>query len=332
LTESADRDEYADHFNPREYLRQYYSLPQLAADDADLFRTLCGWLKQTGRVYPTALDVGCGPTIHNSFALAPYADRIDLADYLPANLVEVEKWLRTDPDAHDWKPLFRGVLEHEGTPLDRLEERTQQYRSKVTQLRHCDLRRASPLGEPAQYDLVTSFFCAECVASDRDEWEMIVGRILDMVNTRTDGGWYSSPTCGIAADTASSAGSSILSPWTKATSPICSPVTGSVASEPLPFPHPTGSTTGSTPSDWPSQREAGSGAIFFAAMRNCVRYRVLGRSFPSVPIVEDDFYRVLKRHGFAPASTRITAVPAPDWIDDGFDQIILVSAIREPPP
>jgi hypothetical protein len=68
--------------------------------------------------------------------------------------------------------------------------------------------------------------------------------------------------------------------------------------------------------------------VFFAAMRNCERYRVLGRTFPSVPVTEDDFRDVLSRHGFAPSDIRAVAVPAPDWAADGFDQICLVSATR----
>lgn len=182
------RDRYEIEFDPKQYLQQYYSLPQLAADDAELFRNLCGWLRQNGRQYATALDIGCGPTIHNSFALAPYVQRIDLADYLPANLVEIRKWLDAQSDAHHWDPLFHGVLEQEGTDPARLEERKLQYRSRIGELHRCDLRWPDPLGQRANYDLVTSFFCAECVASDRDEWEVMISRIISLVSSTQSGG------------------------------------------------------------------------------------------------------------------------------------------------
>jgi hypothetical protein len=177
----ADDDPYLIAFDPREYLRQYYSRPQLAADDADLMRTLTGWLREGGRTYPEAVDVGCGPTIHNSFAFSPYAERIDLADYLPGNLAEIRKWLDRDPDAHDWEPLFRGVLNEAGGNLDTLTALTEQYRSRVRRLLDCDLRRDDPLGEPAGYDLVTSFFCAECVATSKTEWSRVMARLLGLV-------------------------------------------------------------------------------------------------------------------------------------------------------
>lgn len=181
MADPRNPDEYVDFFDPRRYLRQYYSLPQLAADDADLFRTFAAWLRNTGRTFATALDFGCGPTIHNTFAVAPYAERIDLADYLPANLAEVRKWLDGAADAHDWDALFRGVLACEGTDATQLDARKALYRSRVGALRLCDLRRRDPLGEPAQYDLVTSFFCAECVAGTTAEWQTMIARILGLL-------------------------------------------------------------------------------------------------------------------------------------------------------
>jgi hypothetical protein len=45
----------------------------------------------------------------------------------------------------------------------------------------CDLLRPNPLGIAAIYDLVTSFFCAECVTQDRTEWEQVVSRLAGLV-------------------------------------------------------------------------------------------------------------------------------------------------------
>lgn len=174
-------DRYASAFDPREYLRQYYSRPQLAADDADLMRTLTSWLRDRGRTFGEAIDVGCGPTLHNTFAVAPYAEQVDLADYVPGNLAEVRHWLDRHPDAHDWDPLFRGVLACAGVGPEQLAARKELYRSRVRGLLTCDLRRADPLGRPAGYDLVTSFFCAECVAASPAEWREAMARLLGLV-------------------------------------------------------------------------------------------------------------------------------------------------------
>ncbi|MEJ7593821.1 MAG: guanitoxin biosynthesis pre-guanitoxin forming N-methyltransferase GntF [Planctomycetaceae bacterium] len=254
MRDPAESDEYADFFDPHEYLRQYYSLPQLAQDDARLFQSLTAWLKQQDRMFATALDLGCGPTIHNTFAIAPYVQHLDLADYLPANLAEIRHWLDDAPDAHNWDPLFRGVLQCQGVDANQLPARKALFRARIGKLRHCDLHWGEPLGEPMQYDLVTSFFCVECVADSTEQWQSFMSRLLGLVRP--------------------------------------------------------------------------GGAIFLAAVRNAERYRVLGRWFRTVPINEYDLKQIMIEHGFSPPLIHAQAVPAPDWADDGFDHICLVSATR----
>lgn len=184
---NTDEDAYRQRFDPREYLRQYYSLPTLSRDDAAMLRTLSHWLRSSARHYERALDFGCGPTLHYSFAVAPWAAQIDLADYLPANLAEIRGWLDERPGSHDWDALLRGVIECEGERPERLSERKLHYRSRVHRLVPCDLRREQPLADrDPQYDLVTSFFCSECVAGSAPEWEVFLGRILDLVRPGGD--------------------------------------------------------------------------------------------------------------------------------------------------
>ena len=48
------------------------------------------------------------------FALVPKAAEIHLAEYLPANRAEAERWLRGDADAHDWRAFTRETLRLEG--------------------------------------------------------------------------------------------------------------------------------------------------------------------------------------------------------------------------
>ncbi|MFO0878147.1 MAG: guanitoxin biosynthesis pre-guanitoxin forming N-methyltransferase GntF [Gemmataceae bacterium] len=255
MTESTGIDLYTAAFNPRNYLRQYYSTPHLTADDSTLLQCLCGWLERSGHIFSAALDLGCGPTVHYSFAISPYAHRIDLADYLPANLAEIRRWLDNHSDAHDWDALFRGVLACQGVNPDvELERRKALYRSRVSTLLTCDLRHPNPLGRSAEYDLVTSFFCCECIAADRDDWKSIMGRILSLVRP--------------------------------------------------------------------------GGSVFFASMRDCRQYAILGRWFPSTPVTEQDFWDVFTLYGFEVPLISVRAVAAPAWVEDGFDHIIVASATR----
>ena len=57
---------------------------------------------------------GVGPTLHHVFLTAGTAAEIHLAEYLPANLREIERWLVGAPDAHDWRPFVEYTLECEG--------------------------------------------------------------------------------------------------------------------------------------------------------------------------------------------------------------------------
>lgn len=187
MVDADGKDRYRQRFDPRNYLRQYYSLPHLSQDDAAMFRMLAAWLRRGVRQYATALDFGCGPVLHSSFALAPWAARIDLADYLQENLAEIQLWIDETPGCHDWDALLRGVLECEGRAPEQLPFRKQQYRSRLGEMLPCDLRLDPPIANRAEgYELVTSFFCAECVGTTVSDWEQCVARIASLVKPGGD--------------------------------------------------------------------------------------------------------------------------------------------------
>jgi len=168
------------HFDPREYLRQYYTLPEVSDDEAAIFRFIAE--KFAGvPVVDCGLEFGCGPTIHHAFGLANAAREWHLAEYLPGNRDEVQKWLTAAADAHDWDPQLRGILEIEGRPAE-LESRKALLRERVSELLPCNLFRDPPIDEPRGYDLVTSFFTAECLGGTMAEWETYMARILKLVN------------------------------------------------------------------------------------------------------------------------------------------------------
>lgn len=172
--------DYDRGFNPREYLAQYYSTAELADDDLAIFQFVKETFKWGGRMFSRAIEVGCGPTVHHAFALAPFVCELHLAEYLPGNLDQVKKWLAREQDAHDWDPLLRGVLAVEGGG-DNLEARKQLLRRVVTRTLPCDLRRDDPTGAGGDYDLVASFYTAECIGRTTTEWEAYVGRVLALV-------------------------------------------------------------------------------------------------------------------------------------------------------
>lgn len=183
MPESDKPADYDRTFDPAAYLRQFYSAPVVSDDEAVMFGGIEETVKRGGRLFPRALEVGCGPTLHHAFALAPLVGELHLAEYLPGNRAEVGKWLDGAPAAHDWDVYFRGVLAAEGDAAGAaLGERKRLLREKVTALLPCDLRAPSPLGSEGGYDLVVSFYTAEAVGGTLAEWEAMTGRILDLVS------------------------------------------------------------------------------------------------------------------------------------------------------
>ena len=129
---------------------------------------------------------GVGPTMHHTFLATGAASEIHLAEYLPANRREIERWLAGAPDAHDWRPFVEYTLTCEGvvrpTP-EQVSEREAQVRAKVTALLPADVRRDDPLGGrgDAPYATVISAYCADSATSDAATWERYMQRIAGLV-------------------------------------------------------------------------------------------------------------------------------------------------------
>jgi hypothetical protein len=116
------------------------------------------------------------------FLAAPKASEIHLADYLPANLEEIERWRARDPGAHHWRAFVRYTLECEGhaAPADEeIARREQLTRSKITRLLQVDARR--PVGLDQRYATVISAYCADSATDDRATWATLMANITGLV-------------------------------------------------------------------------------------------------------------------------------------------------------
>jgi hypothetical protein len=183
LTQQADP--YLVQWDPRAYLRQYYSTPYLPDDSQAVLQFLIEQLRQRRQtLFDKAIEFGCGPTLYNAMAIAPHVRELHLADYLPANLHEIRHWLDNEPGAHDWRFYVRGILEMEtgGPPTDQqVADREAELRRKAAGLHTADIRQRNPLGAPQSFDLVASFFCIEAVSSDHRDWETFMRNLAGLV-------------------------------------------------------------------------------------------------------------------------------------------------------
>jgi hypothetical protein len=162
---------------PAEYLADYYA--KVEPDERETIAYFVDAMRHTERDVPI-LFYGVGPTLHHVFLAAPAASEIHVADYLPANLREIERWLASEEGAHDWRPFVAYTLTCEGTDptARRIEEREALTRAKITRLLHADARDPEPLGA---YATVVSAYCADSATDDRAVWRTYMSHITGAV-------------------------------------------------------------------------------------------------------------------------------------------------------
>jgi hypothetical protein len=164
---------------PREYLADYYRVVE--PDERETIAFFADAMKQAP-AGEAVLVFGTGPTLHHVFLAAPKASEIHLADYLRANLEEIERWRTRDPAAHDWRAFVRYTLECEGLTAPTAEDITRREeltRSKITRLLKVDARRPVPLDQ--RYATVISAYCADSATDDRATWETLMANITGLV-------------------------------------------------------------------------------------------------------------------------------------------------------
>lgn len=168
---------------PQTYLSSYYT--KVEPDEAATLRAFVAAMREAPRGRPV-LIFGSGPTVHHACLAAPHAARIDLCDYLPANLAAVADWQADRPGAHDWVPFLCEILRLEtGTEPSSAEiaARAQQTRSRIGRLAGADMFADPPIPDlpMARYGTVIAAYCADSATSDRSEWAAAMARIAGLV-------------------------------------------------------------------------------------------------------------------------------------------------------
>lgn len=178
-----DRQQASWHeWDPHTYLETFFA--EAGPDTHETLKFIRRELRQfIDQPVEKLLDFGSGPTVVVSLAASPYAKEIHLADYLPSNLAEAQKWLDSDPDAFDWDPCIADILKIEGTDAtsQNIRQRACELRAKARTLL-CDAALEHPLiGSNETYPLVLSIFCADSATSSRDTWRKYMKNIISLV-------------------------------------------------------------------------------------------------------------------------------------------------------
>jgi hypothetical protein len=167
------------------YFKTYYSEVVLP-DEQVVLAYQIDTLKRVEHKFSRGLEYGCGPTLHRAIAAARYAFRIDMADWLPDNLTEVQAWVNSTGRNDDWNRFTAYILACEGEPPDarRIERREEQTRKVIRNLHVSDARWRHPLGPDGQgfYDLLVSGFCLDAVSSDKRVWHRCMCNVLSTLH------------------------------------------------------------------------------------------------------------------------------------------------------
>lgn len=171
-----------DEWIPRDYLRDFYS--DLQEDETHAIRYFVEQMRQAAP--GPVLCFGCGPTLHHVFLAVPHMTELVLADYLPGNLEEIERWRDRASGAHDWTPFVRYTLLCEAgvePSAEQISVRTEALRRGITRLMQADAGLQDPLGVDfrGRFATVLHPFCADSATDDKATWRRYSHNVASLV-------------------------------------------------------------------------------------------------------------------------------------------------------
>ena len=131
------------------------------------------------------LQLGAGPCIYDLISAAPYVAEIYHSDYLKCCCDEVLLWRNNDPNAYDWLPYFRHVvntLEGKHSP-HAVVEREELLRSIIKDSFTCDVKQ-SPMVLPGLSktpDIICTNFCLEFAIPSNERYTGVLKEVFTML-------------------------------------------------------------------------------------------------------------------------------------------------------
>ncbi|XP_018427131.1 PREDICTED: nicotinamide N-methyltransferase-like [Nanorana parkeri] len=178
---------YIDEFDPLDYYKTYYHPKE---------GTLTGeWLNfalqnfhetfNSGGVEGDLLiNFGAGPTIYQLLSACESFNKIIASDFLEQNRIQLQKWLRKDPDAFDWTPVVKMVCELEGnSDSESCKKKEEKLRRTVTKVLKCDALKENPYDpvKMPQADCLISCLCLEAVCKDVKSFTNVLRNFMSFI-------------------------------------------------------------------------------------------------------------------------------------------------------
>ena len=174
--------DYHNKFDPKAYLKNYSQVESSSEFSLRCFHEF--WSKMAKR-NARVLNFGGGPAIYDLISAAPYAEEIIFAEYSEENRREVAAWREKSPDAHDWSPYFKFVVQRlESKGSDEALIREAELRKNLTHILPSDIALEDPVKWPStwtsqlgSFDVVTTSFCIEAAVKSEIEYGIAITKL-----------------------------------------------------------------------------------------------------------------------------------------------------------
>ncbi|KAH6921494.1 hypothetical protein HPB50_001975 [Hyalomma asiaticum] len=132
------------------------------------------------------LEVGCGPCMYTAMAASVAFQHIVMADLVPANVLEVRKWVDAAPDAKDWSPFayrlaaIEGHADSEQAAAD-IIART---RHAIREVTLCDISKPGVFidrRDAPQFDTVVACLCLDSGSVNQAAHERAVANLAGLL-------------------------------------------------------------------------------------------------------------------------------------------------------
>ena len=176
-------EKYRNEFDPQAYLKYYDDLTEYQAQPLRLLHEFYQSYDSTSSGLKV-LDYGAGPTILYAISAARQASEIVLSDFTEQNREALQHWLKRDPEAYDWTPFFKYVVQTlEGLGEGEVAKRQDKLRTIVKAVVECNILQDPPIqsGYEGPYDVIFSSLCLESACKTPEAYEVALTKLCTLL-------------------------------------------------------------------------------------------------------------------------------------------------------
>ena len=134
----------------------------------------------------TVLEFGGGPVIVPLISAAPFVSEIVFSEYAEANRAQVQLWKDNDPNAHNWMPYIRYVVNKLEGNVDpeAATARGRLLRNRFTHIVSCDVNADQILECEAvrkPFNIISENSCIETAVDSPNQYKTTVAKLKPLL-------------------------------------------------------------------------------------------------------------------------------------------------------